>query len=392
MPAFLPATRAEALERLDEFLPLVPAYAATRNQVVPGHGNVSRLSPATRTRLILEREILARVRERCDPRQSVKFEQEVWWRLYWKGWLEQRSAVWTAYRKDLDGLEWSERAEAVASGNSGIAILDHFARELVTTGYLHNHARMWWASWWIHGEGLPWQLGADFFLRHLRDGDAASNTLSWRWVAGLHTRGKAYLVRRSNLEACIDPGLLAEHSAGLDRLDGIRERALPWEEAPAVLPLENPDWSPGRHTGLWIHDEDLLVENSPLAACHPVAAMATAAAANQAGENPDKPTFLLRALADGADRASKHFGLSVPVVESAELPASLTDWAAAEGLDTVVTLRPFTGPLADQLPAIGASLAARKIRLELVRRPEDVAAMNLATGGFFKFWEQVQGT
>jgi deoxyribodipyrimidine photo-lyase len=65
-------------------------------------------------------------------------------------------------------------------------------QELVETGYLHNHARMWFASIWIFTLRLPWELGADFFLRHLLDGDAASNTLSWRWVAGLHTKGKHY--------------------------------------------------------------------------------------------------------------------------------------------------------------------------------------------------------
>ena len=78
--------------------------------------------------------------------------------------------------------------------------MDRIARELIQTGYLHNHARMWWASFWIHAEGLPWELGADVFFRHLLDADPASNTLSWRWVAGLQTAGKTYLVRLSNLQ------------------------------------------------------------------------------------------------------------------------------------------------------------------------------------------------
>ncbi len=68
-----------------------------------------------------------------------------------------------------------------------------------SAGYLHNHARMWFASIWIFTLRLPWVLGADFFMRHLCDGDPASNTLSWRWVAGLHTRGKTYLARASNI-------------------------------------------------------------------------------------------------------------------------------------------------------------------------------------------------
>lgn len=394
MPDFFPATRAAALARLDEFLPRVPDYAAARNHVLPGHENVSRLSPATRTRVILEREVLAVVREHHARTAIEKFEQEVWWRLYWKGWLEQRPAVWTDYRAALARLDWTDRAGAVAAGESGIAILDHFARELVETGYLHNHARMWWASWWIHGEGLPWELGADFFLRHLRDGDAASNTLSWRWVAGLHTRGKAYLVRRSNLERYVDPDLLGRSSAGLERFEPIRECALPWEEPPAPRKIEEAAVLPGRRNGIWIHDEDLRIEDSPLAAVKPAAMLVPAPVGIWEAEayHPDKRTFLHAALADGAARAADWFGIGAPVVESRDLASSLAAWAEEERLDTILAMRPFAGPLAESLPAIGNSLARRGVRLNLVRRPEDVSVMNRAGAGFFNFWEKVRGT
>ena len=80
-------------------------------------------------------------------------------------------------------------------GRTGIDGFDDWARELTATHWLHNHARMWFASIWIFTLRLPWALGADFFMRHLIDGDPASNTLSWRWVAGLHTRSKPYAAR-----------------------------------------------------------------------------------------------------------------------------------------------------------------------------------------------------
>ena len=64
---------------------------------------------------------------------------------------------------------------------------------------MHNHTRMWFASTWIFNLDLQWQLGVKFFFKHLFDGDAASNLLSWRWVAGLQTKGKQYLVPSSNL-------------------------------------------------------------------------------------------------------------------------------------------------------------------------------------------------
>jgi len=391
--AFLPTTRPEALGRLEEFLPFAPAYAARRNHVLPDHGNVSRLSPSTRTRVLLESEIIKAARERHDPASIEKFEQEVWWRLYWKGWLEQRPAVWRGYRETLNPLQWSDRALEVAAGESGVAILDYFTRELVATGYLHNHARMWWASYWIHVEQLPWQLGAHFFLRHLRDGDAASNTLSWRWVAGLHTRGKAYLVRRSNLERYVDPDLLVEHSEGLNRLETVEVRSLPWEDQPAPCKLEHSTPNPGSRTGIWIHEEDLSVERSPLAGIKPNALLAPCPTGiwDRESYSPDKRTFLRHALADGAGRASTFFGVPCELHDGHDLAASLAARAAEEGLDTLIALRPFTGPLADEVPAIEQALARRGVRLNLVRRAGDVSVMNFATGGFFGFWEKVRG-
>jgi hypothetical protein len=390
---FLPTTRSEALARLEAFLPLAPDYGATRNHVVAGHENVSRLSPATRTRVLLEREILAAARARHEAAAIEKFEQEVWWRLYWKGWLEQRPEIWTGYRQSLDRLEWSARAREVAAGESGIAILDHFTRELITTGYLHNHARMWWASWWIHGEGLPWELGAHFFLQHLRDGDAASNTLSWRWVAGLHTKGKAYLVRRSNLERYVAPELLAGHPEGLKKLESIALRDLPWEEPPTSRKLEAADPLRGPRSGIWIHDEDLSVERSPLSELAPVALLATAPTGLWEREeySTNKRTFLREALADGAVRAAQSFGLSCPIRDTPDLAEALVAWSSEERLDTVIALGPFTGPLADETPCIAAALGHCGVQLNLVRRPEDVAVMNRATGGFFGFWEKIRG-
>jgi deoxyribodipyrimidine photo-lyase len=391
---FLPSTRAEALARLDAFLPRAGAYAARRNFVEPGHGNVSRLSPATRSRLLLEREIVAAARAVHDPAAVEKFEQEVAWRRYWKGWLERRPAVWCRYRAELASLGWSPRARAVAAGESGVAMMDHFARELVETGYLHNHARMWWASFWTHVECLPWQLGADWFLRHLLDGDAASNTLSWRWVAGLHTPGKTYLVRRSNLERYVDPDLLAAHREGLDRLEAPLALAPVAETIqPPTPPEGETDFAAlaGRRWGLWLHDEDLLPEDSPLAALGPgpVSALATAPLARWRAEGYAMPKtdFLRSVLADGAERTARHFGIACPLREAEDLGQTLAAWARGERLELVAAMRPFVGPLAEELGAVEAALAREGIGLLLARRPEDAEAMRLATGGFFGFWK-----
>jgi deoxyribodipyrimidine photo-lyase len=114
-----------------------------------------------------------------------------------------RPSVWTQYQQERDRqLDSFPNARAIRNaeaGETGIEGFDDWARELVHTGYLHNHARMWFASIWIFTLRLPWALGADFFLRHLVDADAASNTLSWRWVAGLQTAGKTYLATADNI-------------------------------------------------------------------------------------------------------------------------------------------------------------------------------------------------
>ncbi|MEM9017833.1 MAG: FAD-binding domain-containing protein [Verrucomicrobiota bacterium] len=385
-------TRAEALARLEEFLPEVGRYSSRRNHIEPGHGNVSRLSPAIRARVLLETEVAGAVRERFSPSTMEKFEQEIWWRLYWKGWLEMRPAVWASFRRELAALEWSDRARAVAAGESGVAIMDHFAKELIETGYLHNHARMWWAAFWIHVEGLPWQLGAGFFHRHLLDGDAASNTLSWRWVAGLHTRGKAYLVRRSNVEKYVDDSILANAVAGIERLEGTTEREVEFVDPPAPERISHSvtGESEARRTGLWLHDEDLFLERSPLAdlSIDSIAAFALTELEGAEADSILRRDFHGKAIEDGLARASNHFQVEKGFRDASVSGEALMTWARKARLDRIVAMRPFVGPLADRLSEIEETLEASGVKLELIRRTEDVEAMNRATAGFFGFWKK----
>ena len=145
--------------------------------------------------------------------------------------------------------------------------MDAWTRELIETGYLHNHARMWYSSIWIHTLKLPWTLGADFFLRHLLDGDAASNTLSWRGVAGLHTQGKVYLAQKSNIYKFTEGRLelevpLATESAGVETGQTIT--------TPRKLPLYEEEIPTGR-IGLLVHEEDLSAVNWLADSCEYVA-------------------------------------------------------------------------------------------------------------------------
>ena len=210
-------TRAAGLARLAAFTPLMGrAYAEGRN-FDPGPGkpaHVSVLSPYIRHRLITEQEVVTAAIAAHSAEMADKFIQEVFWRSYWKGWLAQRPTVWAEYRMRVaDALQNPPEGYAAAiAGRTGIACFDAWVTELIETGNLHNHARMWFASIWIFTLRLPWVLGADFFLRHLLDGDAASNTLSWRWVAGLHTKGKHYVARAENI-ARHTGGRFAPHGA-----------------------------------------------------------------------------------------------------------------------------------------------------------------------------------
>lgn len=148
------ATRDHALHRLAAFLPRAGSdYARRRNLDLPGHPHVSGLSPWLRHRLVTEAEVIAATRT-AHPTGADAFLAEVWWRTYWKGWLELRPGIWSAYRAGVKaGLNrvatedlMAARVQAACQGRTRIDGFDTWAQDLVATGYLHNHARMWFAS------------------------------------------------------------------------------------------------------------------------------------------------------------------------------------------------------------------------------------------------------
>jgi deoxyribodipyrimidine photo-lyase len=276
--------------------------------------------------------------------------------------------------------------------------MDRFARELVTTGYLHNHVRMWWASFWIHVERLPWELGADFFDRHLLDSDPASNTLSWRWVAGLQTPGKTYLVRRSNLEKYADPAWLAD-DAGLTRLDDSRVAAADVEEfadtrSQALAPLPETPPSSGRRTGLWLHADDRSVEQSSLRTLQNPALLGFNP---EPDSDPDQSGPIPRAwrAAAQADAWSRGLAQFEPRTsklcsDPGDLGETLVKMAGELGVERLVAVAPTVGRLADQVPSACRRLEASGVDLVLVRRPWDARLWPLARRGFFDFWQRVQ--
>ena len=196
-------TRQGALSKLDHFIENgIANYNFKRNfDLGPKkRENVSCLSPYITHRLINEYETVKTVLKKYPYQKVEKYIQEVFWRVYWKGWLELRPKVWTDFVEDLKIIEDDEKLDQAKNGKTEIECFNDWVKELKEFNYLHNHTRMWFASIWIFTLKLPWQKGAEFFLRHLYDGDAASNTLSWRWVAGIQTKGKNYVAQSWNIE------------------------------------------------------------------------------------------------------------------------------------------------------------------------------------------------
>ena len=200
-------SRAKTIEKLNFFIENnLSDYSKVRNfDFGPkNRSNISCLSPYISHGVISEREVIEKSLKKFSFSKIEKFIQEVLWRTYWKGWLELRPNVWTDYLIELNQIKKEFLANpnylAAIEGKTKIDCFNEWIRELKEYNYLHNHTRMWFASIWIFTLELPWQLGAEFFMKHLYDGDAASNTLGWRWVAGIQTQGKHYLASEWNIK------------------------------------------------------------------------------------------------------------------------------------------------------------------------------------------------
>ncbi|MAQ28086.1 MAG: DNA photolyase [Pelagibacteraceae bacterium] len=200
-------SRAYAIEQLENFINngLVDYSRARNFDFGPNNrSNISCLSPYISHGVITELEVIKKSLNKFSFSKNEKFIQEVLWRTYWKGWLELRPSVWTDYLKELKKIneEFKDNSnyKNAIEGNTNVECFNEWVRELKEKNYLHNHARMWFASIWIFTLNLPWQLGAEFFMKHLYDGDSAANTLGWRWVAGIQTKGKNYLASEWNIK------------------------------------------------------------------------------------------------------------------------------------------------------------------------------------------------
>ncbi len=410
MPIFKP-TQEAAFAALHSFVDSRKAgsrYERDRNtdfgSVAKSHTiAVSQLSPYIRHRMVLETEVLKATLSRETSSAAEKFIQEVCWRTYWKGWLEHRPAVWQHYVQERDDSRLMNAAISKAisqatRGATGIECFDAWVNELVTTGYLHNHTRMWFASIWIFTLNLPWAHGADFFMQHLCDADAASNTLSWRWVAGLHTAGKHYLARADNIarytNGRFNPrGLLNETASAKTETTLIGNVPLS-ESIETVQPqyisaarvLQS---SLSTKTWLLLHDEDLSPEHW-LTQKHIggmiVIDSTTARSSSPIGDIPI--AFSADALSDATTRLQTHWRLNDSQIIRCASPAHLAkqlEGNQAFGKSPIIHSWLCVGPTKNELALPFARLRSQGVEINAVKSEWDCLAWPHATKGFFQF-------
>ena len=384
--SIFPSTRSAGLDRLQNFLPYAAqdyAQGRNRDRGPEQPAAVSKLSPYIRYRMISEKEILAQVFAVHGPEAAQKFIEEILWRTYWKGWLELHPSLWEFYLDERDSDKQfvdCKILQQAEMGQTGIEGFDDWAIELTTTGYLHNHARMWFASIWIFTLQLPWTLGADFFLRHLVDADVASNTLSWRWVAGLHTRGKSYLATADNIfrhtGGRFNPkGLVSSTIKINDRWYGNQVRLSDLTQPNASLP-----------TILLVHHDDLNPEPQLFNNYNIVLVILINEEELSWGEKAR--LFIKGAINDTKLRIYEHY--QYPVFLEDKLDATnLLEAARSTGVSQIITQVAPIGPIATKLALVGSILTQNDIDLIQVRRKWDDCLWPHAKTSFFKFKEHI---
>ena len=385
-------SREEALVLLAAFLPKAgTSYTRNRNFDLGAgqHKHVSQLSAYIKRRIITEEDVLKKVLSAHSLNEAGKFIDEIFWRTYFKGWLESRPHIWMQYCADVHHLTHElqtqsglrDRWAAACLGETGIDCFDAWAKELAETGYLHNHARMWFASIWVYTLQLPWQLGADFFLRHLLDGDAASNTLSWRWVVGLHSVGKTYLARAENIQ---------RFTNGRFAPKGLAQVAPPLNDtastmAPKIIDPPNP-YLEGRKTGLLLHSDDLNIAHlTQYSDCIASATYRPVDAGTMLVSSPKLHEFNNAAL----DAATKRWKPNLLNCCDVTTPEGILSWALENKLEQIVTPYAAVGNTSQMLEKCKHLLSNHGVQLTQAMREYDIISWPYATKGFFKFREKI---
>jgi deoxyribodipyrimidine photo-lyase len=272
MPSFEPTLEAAhaRLAAVD-----AQAYARTRNAL---DGAVTRLSPYITHGLLSLREVYDTVtlRHPLDPKHKLVFE--LGWRAYWRHvWGHLGDGIEQSLHAGLlpGSAYQTDMPTDVLQACTGIPAIDLAVRGLYETGYVHNHARMWLASYLVHLRKVHWHTGAQWMLGHLLDGDVASNHLSWQWVAGTGS-SKPYLFNADNVAKYApamwhSPGTVIDTS--YEALDAIarspRSVDSPWLHTQTAAATSTPALLPQPPQGSWASPDALLVRGRDVWLLHP---------------------------------------------------------------------------------------------------------------------------
>ena len=380
--------RESALSKLNDFINTkLHNYDCKRNYDLgpSAHDNVSLLSPYIRHRVITEEEVINNAIAKFPLPKVEKFVQEVFWRTYWKSWLELRPRVWSDYKLFIEKTNKNHIYEKVISLNTGIDCFDCWTEELLETNYLHNHARMWYASIWIHTLEIPWYLGAELFLNNLLDGDPASNTLSWRWVAGIQTKGKAYLAKDWNIKKFTNNRFNPKETdfsstpAKVDYID-YQMNSIKFHETREF------DWG---QSGLLVTSEDMHVLSSnridfPLQNAY----ILTLTDTEKANYSKNVTNFKQAISLSNKELLSSHIqNIEMQSMDLDQIE-QITSWAQQKNIKNIITLACPCGHVRDFINNLKNELKKESINIIKIYRDYDMKYWNLASGSFFNFFKK----
>ena len=258
-----PGGRAEGLRRLTQMQPV--AYGKNRNFL---DGQVTRLSPYLRHGCLNLGEAIQATKKLASS-GADKLLFEFAWRDYWrKVWYANGHAIDSDMEPEKVRLRRLAVSDDVQAAATGLPCMDHFVETLKQSGYLHNHARMWLASYMVHWRGVDWRAGASWMQRLLLDGDQASNNLSWQWVASTFG-SKPYFFNKENLSKYSANQFCQNCQAVCpfdDSYEALSDRLFEPSSAPVKI-YKKPTLRPspkisGQHAIVLFHDEMLSSENA----------------------------------------------------------------------------------------------------------------------------------
>ena len=244
------------------------SYGRNRNFL---NGSVTHLSPYLRHGCLTLNEAFTAIKQKFGL-SAENLLMQLAWRDYWQRvWALRGNAIYSEMEPPKVALGYAPLSEAVKNGKTGLPCMDAFIADLLDTGYVHNHARMWLASYIVHHLKMDWREAADWFEAHLLDGDQASNHLSWQWVASTFS-SKPYYFNKENLarytgeKYCAGCTASCPFDASYETLQAklFRQPANAGAKIYPLTPIPMRVMSTHKPVAVYVHDEMLSPVNSVL--------------------------------------------------------------------------------------------------------------------------------